>query len=241
MLSKNQLKDVRKLGQKKFRDEYGRTRAEGMKLVKEILGIDAALVEHLLLTEEMVGNFEDVPHQVVSSKEMEQLSLMRTAPGVLGVVQLVETNATLDPSKWTIALDDIRDPGNMGTILRTAAWFGYNQVICSPNCVDVNNPKVINGSMGAVYRLSIRYSSIADAAKDYDKVYGAVLNGENLFDNYALEPGMLVIGNESRGIGEGALSAITNPITIPGGGTESLNASVAAGLIMGQIYQQQQR
>ncbi len=241
MLSKNQLKDIRKLAQKKFRDDYGLTRAEGLKVVKEIMEIDPNLVQHLIVTEEMASSFEGESPEVISNADMDQLSLMRTAPGVLAVVQMLKVSAVHDTSKWTLALDDIRDPGNMGTILRTAAWFGCDQVVCSANCVDVNNPKVINASMGAAYRLSLRSASIEECARDYTKVYGTVLDGEDIFSDVQLEPGLVVIGNESKGISDGVLDVVTDRITIPGGGTESLNASVAAGLIMGHIYRQQQR
>ena len=136
-------------------------------------------------------------------------------------------------------LDGIQDPGNMGTIIRTADWFGLSQIICSHDCADLYNPKVVQATMGSIARVRCLYKNLAEWDMPPNiPVYGALLHGENIFSVNKTTEGILVIGNESKGIREPLLSQITHPITIPKyGNAESLNVAVAAGIIMGQMVQ----
>jgi TrmH family RNA methyltransferase len=134
---------------------------------------------------------------------------------------------------WIIALDTIQDPGNMGTILRIADWFGINTIICSPQCVDIYNHKVIQSGMGAHLRVAVEYKELDTFFKtNHLPVYAALLNGENLFHVKSKQAGIILIGNESKGIAPELLPFASHPITIPRiGGAESLNAGVATGII----------
>jgi TrmH family RNA methyltransferase len=137
----------------------------------------------------------------------------------------------------TIVLDGIQDPGNMGTIIRTADWFGITQIVASEDTVDVYNPKVIGATMGSFMRVSVTYKNLAEWMPTVKlPVYGALLEGENIFTIKTHQKGLLVIGSEGKGIRENILDLITHPVTIPKiGDAESLNAGIAAGIIVAQL------
>jgi TrmH family RNA methyltransferase len=137
----------------------------------------------------------------------------------------------------TIVLDGIQDPGNMGTIIRTADWFGITQIVASEDTVDVYNPKVIGATMGSFMRVSVTYKNLAEWLPTIKlPVYGALLEGENVFTIKTPNKGLLVIGSEGKGIRENILELITHPVTIPKiGDAESLNAGIAAGIIVAQL------
>ena len=169
---------------------------------------------------------------------MEQMSGQDTPPGLLAVARIPEQKP-LASKGMVLALDGIANPGNMGTIIRTAEWFGIRQVVCSKDCVELWNPKVIQATMGSVFRMQVTYTDLERFLEDTKTagkaIYGALLEGTNLFRMTSWEEGVIVIGSESHGIRPGVLPYITHPITIPraaGSVTESLNASMATGIIL---------
>lgn len=197
----------------------------------------------LYATERFLRDYEinDDRLEIATDIQMEQMSGQDTPPGILAVVEVPQPRAIKEEG-MILALDGIANPGNMGTIIRTAEWFGMNQIVCSEDCVELWNPKVIQATMGSIFRMnvtSVNLASYLDEAKKSGKaIYGALLDGENIFSKERWDDGVIVIGSESHGIRSEVLHYITHPITIPraeGSITESLNASMAAGIIMAEI------
>jgi TrmH family RNA methyltransferase len=174
----------------------------------------------------------------IEAFELEKMSMLQTPNQVLAVAMMPQKKETLNlAGPLTIVLDGIQDPGNMGTIIRTADWFGITQIVASEDTVDVYNPKVIGATMGSFMRVSVTYKNLADWMPTIKlPVYGALLEGENVFTIKTPQKGLLVIGSEGKGIRENILEFITHPVTIPKiGDAESLNAGIAAGIIVAQL------
>lgn len=248
MLSQNQLKHLRSLSLKKYRLQYGQFLVEGEKMVDELLGqtrIDIAGVYGL---SDWIGQHERHLHRIsdrvvrISEIELSKISTLSTPNKVLAVAKLPQEacDFNLVAKDLCFYLDGIQDPGNLGAILRVADWFGIPAVFCSPDCVEAVSPKVVQASMGAVFRVHCWESSLEDilnAAPDIP-VMGAVLDGENVYQSKLPQHGLLVIGNESRGISATAEALLTRRLSIPrhaSGGAESLNASVAAGILASEF------
>lgn len=242
MLTKNTIKQIASLRQQKFRKEYGLFVVEGRKMVEELLHSDFETVG-LYATESFVNSnpsFADA--EPVSEMQMEQMSGQDTPPGILAVVKIPQQGEIKTNSRLVLALDGIANPGNMGTLIRTAEWFGIHDVICSTDCVELWNPKTVQATMGSLFRVKVWETDLTaylqQAKKDGKHIYGALLEGENLFQLQAKAEGILVIGSESHGIRAEVLPCITHPITIPrvgGSMTESLNAAVAGGIIIAEM------
>jgi len=194
----------------------------------------------IFATERFLHDYEiqDERLEIATEIQMEQMSGQDTPPGILAVVKIPEQDA-IHTDGMVLALDGIANPGNMGTIIRTAEWFGIRQMVCSEDCVELWNPKVIQATMGSIFRMDVVSTDLAHYLEEEKKngkaIYGALLEGENLFKKTAWEDGIIVIGSESHGIRSDVLPMITHPITIPraaGSVTESLNASMATGIIL---------
>ena len=242
MLTKNTIKQVASLRQQKFRKELGLFVVEGRKMVEELLHSRFETVG-LYATEAFLSDnpsFTDA--EIASEVQMQQMSGQDTPPGILAVVRIPEQGDIKTSSRFVLALDGIANPGNMGTLIRTAEWFGINDVVCSMDCVELWNPKTVQATMGSLFRVKVWKTDLAaylQKAKGEGKaVYGALLEGENLFHLKAKPEGIVVIGSESHGIRPEVLPCITHPVTIPRGGgsaTESLNAAVAGAIIMAEM------
>lgn len=241
MLSKNKLKQIRKLHRKKGRAETGTTIVEGIKIVNELLHYTPEMVEELYITEE-VTDVEILKHApvVIKDKDMKEMSLMETPPGVLAVVQCAyHVPEEIPKAGFVLALDGIRDPGNLGTIIRSALWFDVQHIICSPDCVEAFSPKVVQSSMGGVFRIPIGIKDLSDMQVYGIPVYGAVMDGVSVFETEFQNPGIVVIGNESNGISTAVEKVLNERVTIPGSGKiESLNAAAATAIILSCIYRQ---
>jgi RNA methyltransferase, TrmH family len=239
MLSKNEIKDIQSLCHKKHRDETQCFIAEGPKLVDEILKSDFEIVHVYALASYLQKHAGiKVPFTEISEKELERISALQTPHQVLLVAKQKQRSTTFAwQQNITLVLDGIQDPGNMGTIIRTADWFGIKQVVCTDDCVELYNPKVVQATMGSITRVDVWYEDVAELiAHAKIPVYGALLNGENVFDTHFEKQGILVIGNEGKGIREQIRQHINHPVTIPKiGDAESLNAGIAAGIIMGMM------
>jgi TrmH family RNA methyltransferase len=239
MLTKNTIKQVASLRQQKFRKELGLFVVEGRKMVEELLR-SRFTMKALYATEACLDLFPQA--ETVSEVQMEQMSGQDTPPGILAVVSIPEAQALSPSPRFILALDGIANPGNMGTIIRTAEWFGICDIVCSPDCVEIWNPKVIQATMGSIFRANIVDADLTQFLPEQQRqgraVYGALLEGENLFEMKDCKDGVIVIGSESHGIRKEVLPYLSHPITIPRVGasqTESLNASVAAAIIMAEL------
>ena len=239
MVTKNEIKQVASLRQQKFRKELGLFVVEGRKMTEELLRSNFQ-VEALYATETCHDLFPQA--ETVSEVQMAQMSGQDTPPGILAVVNIPETRQLSPSPRFILALDGIANPGNMGTLIRTAEWFGIHDIVCSPDCVEVWNPKVIQATMGSIFRINVLEAGLSQFLSQQQHsgkaIYGALLEGENLFEMKEIKNGVIIIGSESHGIRNEILPCITHPITIPRVGmsqTESLNASVAGAIIMAQL------
>ena len=242
MITKNTIKQIASLRQQKFRKELGLFIVEGRKMTEELLHSDFESVG-LYATEAFLAEYPSLSNAViVSEMQMEQMSGLDTPPGILAVVKIPQQGEIKTRSRLILALDGISNPGNMGTLLRTAEWFGIRDVVCSFDCVELWNPKVVQATMGSLFRVKVWTTDLVaflNKIKNEGKaVYGALLEGENLFQLKEKPEGIIVIGSESHGIRKEILPYITHPITIPRVGdskTESLNAAVAGAIILAEM------
>jgi RNA methyltransferase, TrmH family len=237
MLSKNEHKYIQSLCHKKHRDEEKLFIAEGPKLAEELLQSNFE-IKHVYATKPWLETQSvlHVPITEITDAELTRISKLQTPNQVLIIAKQNElANDPAFKNNLTIVLDGIQDPGNMGTIIRIADWFGIKQIIASEDSVEIYNPKVVQSTMGSICRVDVWYKELAEIITNVDvPVYGALLNGENIYKTKHLNEGVLVIGNESKGIREPLKSKITHPVTIPKvGAAESLNAGVATGIIVG--------
>jgi len=239
MLSKAQNKYIRSLTQQKFRNEYREFVAEGEKIAGEWLSAGCS-IKMIVATEEWVADNKHVitKHSeaelyIVKDFELEALSSLQTPNKVLLVVAMPEKKTVPDVHEWYLALDGIQDPGNMGTLIRIADWFGINHVICSQGCVDVYNPKVVQSAMGGHLRVNIYEEDILPfLTKSKLPKIAATLDGENVYGMGRQDAGILIIGNESKGVSAQVAATATKKVMIPRkGGAESLNAGVSAGIL----------
>lgn len=250
--SKNNAKYIRSLQLKKYRDKFNKFVAEGDKICKEILTNNTLKLEACFVTAAWQALHTDllaylsVKASVVNEAQMKQLTSLRTAPEVLILAE--KPNWELDTipltNRWSLYLDGIQDPGNLGTILRIADWFGWAGVFCSHDTADLFNPKVIQSTMGAILRvpvIKVNLSELIQQQNTQVPVYGAAMEGENLFQPNNFQPGILVIGNEGQGIRPESETQINHWLHIPKGNhgqAESLNAAVACGILCAVLSNQ---
>jgi TrmH family RNA methyltransferase len=237
MVTKSELKYIQSLSDKKVRLETGCFIAEGVKLVGEMIAAGYPL-KAVYAIDSWESPDDTLEVTRIEAFELEKMSMLQTPNQVLAVAMMPQKKETLNlAGPLTIVLDGIQDPGNMGTIIRTADWFGITQIVASEDTVDVYNPKVIGATMGSFMRVSVTYKNLADWMPAIKlPVYGALLEGENVFTIKTPQKGLLVIGSEGKGIRENILDFITHPVTIPKtGDAESLNAGIAAGIIVAQL------
>lgn len=241
MISKNKLKELAAYRLQKRLDEDDLFIVEGPRLAAEAQqwGIDVVCT---CATEAWQGAADGNVGEcfTVSQAELERLSLMRTPNQVWMLARRphIFPYDAIPHSPWVLALDRLQDPGNMGTILRTADWYGVRRVVCSSDTVSCWGAKVVQASMGAVFRTRVEYVDLPQwLATCGMPVYGATLNGMPLSRTETYTPGVLLIGNEGRGISPEALAAVTHPVTIPNKGqtAESLNAAVAAAILIDKL------
>ena len=250
MISKNQIKHIQSLHSKKNREEQGLFIIEGIKLVTEFICHQKFTIKEVFATAEYLANHLDVlennhvPYYEISAEDLKKISLQSSPNQALAIVKVCEQKLNFDTlkSSTTLYLDDLRDPGNLGTIIRIADWFGIHQVICSPNCTELYNPKTLQASMGAVLRVNVITQSFEELLPKLANlhIYGALLNGKNIYTT-ELKNGLIVIGNEANGISDSVLKHITHPITIPAAinnGSESLNAANACAIISSEFHRQ---
>lgn len=250
-MTKAEINFIRSLHDKKSRRENGLFIAEGKKTIEELLNFHPNSHRKELVREIYVQGDTALPFpkykgtvKVVSVSEMQKISALVTPQGILAVCAIPDEPA-VPPDFHTeliLALDCISDPGNMGTIIRIAHWFGIRHIYCSPNCTDVYSPKVVQASMGSIAGVAIHYSNLHDFLnKAVDvPIYGAMLKGNSVYGEKLKSNGILIIGNESNGISKEIAGFIKHPLTIPSFSNsihspDSLNAAVAAAVICSEF------
>ena len=243
MISKNRISQIRKLHARKFRDESGLFLVEGYKSVEMLCSSDF-VVEEIFATENALQDnalwLRTLSPTLISVEEMSRISTMQTPPELLAVARQRHDTQEIPENEPLIALDHISDPGNLGTIVRTADWFGIQHIICSPDCVEFYNPKVIQATMGSFAHVYVHKTDLPSFVKREStrrRVLGTFLDGENIRQFEFNRNDILVIGNESNGISAEVASTVTHRITIPTAAqgrdtAESLNAAVAAAVVM---------
>ena len=253
MLSKKEIHQIKSLKDSKARKNTQLFIAEGPKTVLELANGDF-IPESIYCTEEQMDNLKaGLPVEIdliaISKKDLERISQLKTPNSVLGVFY-VKNNPVPAYAKLNdlvFMLDGINDPGNLGTIIRTADWFGVKHVICSEQCVDVYNPKVIQSTMGSVASVEVHYTNLKrylEGLPDHISCYGAMSEGSNMYKTALASAAILLIGSESHGIAKELHPFITHKVAIPGfsfrqNKAESLNASIAAAIICSEIRRQQ--
>lgn len=238
MISKNEVKYIQSLYHKKNREATGLFIAEGVKLVNELLAAKENTITKIYAVREWENSSAFVNVIIIGQQELEKVSSLATPNQVLAIVkQQRPAHEPLLKNNITLVLDGIQDPGNLGTIIRIADWFGITQIVASEDTVDIYNHKVIQSTMGSIIRVNIWYQPLEIFLKVAPvKVYGALLNGKSIYGTNKLQEGILVIGNESKGIREKLLPYIQQAITIPSkGSAESLNAAVATGILLSHL------
>ncbi|MBQ0767946.1 MAG: RNA methyltransferase [Bizionia sp.] len=236
MLSKNQIKVITRLKQKKYRVQDGFFVAEGLKVIKELL--DSHLELHQLYT--TVGfdrGLEQEQH--VTEAELKKISFLTTPNKALALFKIPKAKA-MASNQFVVALDNVRDPGNLGTIIRLCDWFGIEELVCNLETVDCYNPKVIQATMGSITRVNVSYVNLESYLKETrNPVFGAFMDGDNVYKTNLPSIGTLVLGNEANGISPEIEALITNRIAIPRFGalqaTESLNVATATAILLSEF------
>lgn len=239
MISKNQIKYIKDLSRKSFRTEERKFVVEGEKLINELIQGEVD-VDDLFALDSWVELNPQIKATVVTEKELSRISQLKTPNKVLAVVPMFEDDINDDTENGlTLFLDRINDPGNLGTIIRTADWFNINKIVCTEGSVDVYNSKVIQSSMGSALRVPVFYTDAEKYLENYTKsfpdnmVLGAEMEGKPLAETPLPQNGLLVMGSESHGISENIQKYLTQSITIPRMGfAESLNVAVATSIIL---------
>jgi RNA methyltransferase, TrmH family len=247
MISKSQIKYLNSLKLGKFRDFNREFIAEGVKLVEDVLDNHLPVrkiyaLESWIESHKQLFEHQAIAIEVVTEAELSRVSSLVTPNEVLALVGYPETGipSPEDLGKIILVLDRIQDPGNLGTIIRTADWFGIHDIFCSPDTADVYNPKVVQATMGSICRVGVHYTDLKQFLPGLGKnrhIYGTIPDAENIYGAELLFPAAIIIGNESKGISEELFPLIKHRIGIPSGpkGAESLNAAVAAGIVCSEF------
>lgn len=241
-MTKSEIQLVRSLADKRARTESGLFLAEGEKLISELC--DSSLrIEKIFALD---GLFEGRNVEVLPPREMERVSLLKTPSAAVALVEIpqyVLDTQTLE-GRLSLALDEVQNPGNLGTIIRLADWFGIEDIICSENCADCFNPKVVQATMGAILRVRVHYTRLdvflQNAEEEHIPIYGTFLEGENIYKAELAPRGIIVMGNEGRGVTDAVAASVTRKLVIPPypadrQGSESLNVAIATGIICSEF------
>ena len=238
MITRAEILDIKALSTKQGREEQGAFIAEGEKLVGEIRN-SSLRIRRILQTKPIFSDGE-----LVSEKEMERISQLKTANSVLAVVELPKHKLSkTDPARdLVLCLDRIQNPGNLGTIIRLADWFGISDIVCSEDTADCFNPKVVQATMGAILRVRVHYTNVAKWLEGQKgvNIYGTFLEGENIYNASLDKAGVVVMGNEGQGISAEVAKCVSHKLLIPPYpadrcGSESLNVAVATAVICSEF------
>lgn len=241
-MTKAEIQLVRALADKRTRTETGLFVAEGEKLIEEMCGSHLRIRKIFALDE----IFSGPEIEIVSKRDMERLSLLKTASNSLALVEIPHSKLDVKnlAGRLTLALDEVQNPGNLGTIIRLADWFGITDIVCSEGTADCFNPKVVQATMGAILRVRVHYTNLekllSEAAAQQLPVYGTFLEGENIYQTPLASSGIVVMGNEGRGVTDAVARTVTHRLFIPPypadrQGSESLNVAMATSIICSEF------
>ena len=247
MVSKNQIKLITSLQLKKYRNEHQLFIAEGVKVIQELLQSNFVL-EHLFVTEAIFDEVSISQKTVLNEIGMRRISALSSASSCLAIFKIPKQNK-IETTGLIVALDDIRDPGNLGTIIRLCDWFGVKQLVCSAETVDVYNPKVIQSTMGSITRVNVNYVDLNSfVSESLLPVFGTFMDGKNVYNESLPKEAILILGNEANGISASIEKTIKNRIAIPrfpsavGNAscgevqqTESLNVATATAIFLSEF------
>lgn len=238
--SKQLLKDLAKLKMHKFRNLQDKFVVEGDKLVYEAIKTIPRNILQIFITPDTKLALHDIDKfnvSEISSADLVKISSQKSPQNSLAVIDSFFNNTVIENDNLLLACDDIQDPGNFGTIIRTADWFGIRTILASKNSVDVFNQKVIQASMGSVFRVRVEYVDLKDWLSKTDRrIVGALLDGTNIYKYQVPSNSVLIVGNEGKGISHDIIELIDDKITIPSfGNAESLNAAVATGIMLAEL------
>jgi TrmH family RNA methyltransferase len=238
MVTKNQIKLISSLHQKKFRQAHQLFIAEGIKVIQELLDAQFEL-EHIYATLPLFDSVSPTQFSLISEDELKKISALTVPNNCLAVFKTPSSSA-FEEHGLIVALDSIRDPGNLGTIVRICDWFGIRQIICSPDSVDLYNPKVIQATMGSIARVNCMYMNLLPILENTSlPIFGTFMDGENIYKLNLPPEGIIVMGNEANGISAALESVVKNKVAIPRFGelqkTESLNVATATALILSEF------
>ncbi|AJR03594.1 TrmH family RNA methyltransferase [Siansivirga zeaxanthinifaciens] len=236
MLSKSQIKLITSLKQKKYRVQHGLFVVEGVKTINELL--KSHLQMHRLYTTETF-NIDAKLEVLITESELKKISFLTTPNTALAVFEIPKPKK-IQENSLIVALDAVRDPGNLGTIIRLCDWFGISDLVCSTETVDCFNPKVVQATMGSITRVNISYLDLNQFLSDTKlPVFGAFMEGANVYETTLINKGVLVMGNEANGISKTIEALINNKISIPRFGniqaTESLNVATATAILLSEF------
>jgi TrmH family RNA methyltransferase len=238
MLSKNQIKLITSLQQKKYRKQEQLFFAEGVKVVQELLQSNFELQDLFTTKQDFISVSKTKVH-AISDAELKKISALATPNSCLAVFKIPKAKE-MKESGLILALDDVRDPGNLGTIIRLCDWFGIETLFCSDETVDIYNPKVVQATMGSISRVNVVYGDLENfLVKTKLTVFGTFMDGKNIYQESLPKEGIIVMGNEANGISEAVEKLVTDRIAIPRFGdlqiTESLNVATATAIILSEF------
>ncbi|RNA62337.1 RNA methyltransferase [Chryseobacterium nematophagum] len=239
MLTAHTIKILQSLDKKKFRQKYNLFLVEGNKIIHELFNSNFKIKE-ILSTDSQKLDSKDIPISHITENELKRISFLKNPKDSVALCFL-NTQQEIPPPNIQLVLDGIQDPGNLGTIIRLADWFGIEQIICSEDTVDFYNPKVIQATMGSFTRVNIVYTNLVEYLSKTDHInIGTDMDGENIYTFKKPEKLNLILGNEGNGMRKETEKLLQKSISIPRFGnsqsTESLNVSMAAGIILGQLF-----
>ena len=240
-MTKADIQFIRSLADKRVRDEEQLFIAEGGKLVEEIRDSKFRIRRIYTTRADMQGSVVER----IDRKDMERISQLKTATDTLAVVEQPRYRLDVDPKMLILALDGVQNPGNLGTIIRLADWFGIRDIVCSKECADCYNPKVVQATMGAILRVRVHYVDdlahlLLSARSQGMPIYGTLLTGKNIYTTEVENRGIVVMGNEGRGVSEECQATLTHHLLIPPypanqPTSESLNVAMATGIILSEF------
>jgi TrmH family RNA methyltransferase len=243
MISKSQISFIKSLHQKKIRKEHGLFIVEGYKSIQEFINskFEIDSIFHLSdIASKLAKLSQNIKLHEISFEELSKISTLNAPQQALAIIKIPEAeeiNAETLKDSFAIALDGIQDPGNLGTIIRTAYWFGITHIICTTDTVEAFNPKVVQASMGSIARVKVTYTSLPELlSKVNSPIYGALLEGKSIYKSNFAKEGILLLGNEGKGISSELMPLIKFPVTIPRfGNAESLNVAISTSIICSEI------
>jgi TrmH family RNA methyltransferase len=238
MVSKNQIKLITSLQQKKVRFEKKLFIAEGIKVINELLTSNFEL-EHLYTTQSDFIEIDTSKRTIITDTELKKISALTNANSCLAIFK-IPTIKKINANGLIVVLDDIRDPGNLGTILRLCDWFGVEDLVCSTSTVDIYNPKVVQATMGSIARVNVNYADLKEfLSKTSLPIFGTFMDGKNIYTEKLPKEGIIIMGNEANGISEEIEELVNSRLTIPRFGelqqTESLNVANATAIVLSEF------